>query len=98
MYTCSLDNIFLFDDPNTFDPIGLTDSNVLNRKDTKIMPVNETWTHYVDCRPFSRSQNVGWQNTNDYSSVSANTLTAATTMMLMKESNSAPINQPPLTG
>lgn len=51
--SASLDNIFLYDDANTYDPSTLTDQNVLNRKDTKIMPVQKNWTHYCNARPFS---------------------------------------------
>lgn len=66
--SASLDNIFLYDDPTTYTPVALTDANVLNRKDTKIMPVQKTWTHYCNARPFSASQNVAWQDVNTYSS------------------------------
>lgn len=53
--TASLDNIFLYDDQDTYDPTGLTDANVLNRKDTKILNPGKPWTHYCNARAFTAS-------------------------------------------
>lgn len=55
-----LNDIWTFDDPNTFAPTSLTTANVLNRKDTKNHPVNRKWHIYKDARPFSATQNVAW--------------------------------------
>lgn len=83
-----LNDIWSFDDPNSFDPGALTSANVLNRKDTRTHPVNRKWHLYKDARAFSASQNVPWQNTADYSPTAFNTLTKATTFLYCLGHNS----------
>lgn len=48
----NLSGIWSYDDPNTYAPIT-TQAEILNRKDTKAMPITKKWTLYKNARPFS---------------------------------------------
>lgn len=59
-HTRRLEGIWTFDDPNSYNPSGLNEGNVVNRKDSKALPVNKQWKEYKNCRAFSAVQNVAW--------------------------------------
>lgn len=77
-------SMWLYDDPNSYNPSSITDPDFLNRKNCKFLDPKRPWHHYVNCRPLSAIQNVPWQDTATYSSTAFNTLTKATTMIRIK--------------
>lgn len=61
-----LTGIWTYDDPNSYDPSGLALANVINRKNTKMLPINRPWHLFKNARGISADQNVAWQDTTAY--------------------------------
>lgn len=79
--------IWSYDDPNSFPPGLNTEADTLNRKDTRSHPVRTPWSLYKNARPYSATQNVAWQKTSDYSGNQYNSLTKASTYVMIKYYN-----------